>query len=159
MAPLAARAADDPELAGQPTWSAPSAAAVHAEVFRWLADRKVDPAKQDEIARTIWPEAQEAKPAEEKPAKTKATEAKAVEVKKPDDTKLESKTAELKPAGPKLTDLRPSEVFECAKQTIGGRRCSLTAACRAMLEAQNARPGRADCLARRREDSEAVWSE
>jgi hypothetical protein len=51
-----ARAADmaDDEFAKQPTWSAPSAAAVRADVFKWLEDRKVD-ADRHKQAEALWP--------------------------------------------------------------------------------------------------------
>ena len=138
------RAADDAELAGQPTWSAPSPAAVRADVFRWLADRKIDQARQDEIARTIWPvEAAAAEPAETKatgsktpitePADhktlaTKSTDAKPADAKvadaktaatKPADIKtLDPKSAESVVSGPKLAELKPPELLDRVVRTI-----------------------------------------
>lgn len=58
----AARAADDAdEFAKDPTWAAPTAKAVRADVVKWLdqskADGKIDAAKHDELIKTLWPDA------------------------------------------------------------------------------------------------------
>jgi hypothetical protein len=49
------------EFARQPTWSAPTEAAVRTEVFKWLGDRKADDAAKKE-AEALWPT--DAKPAD-----------------------------------------------------------------------------------------------
>jgi len=58
---IAARAADDAEeFTKDPTWTAPTAKAVRAEVLKWLdqskADGKIDAAKRDALLKSLWPE-------------------------------------------------------------------------------------------------------
>jgi hypothetical protein len=129
-----ARAADDNEFASQPTWSAPSPAAVRADVFRWLEERKVDPAKRDEIAKTIWPidaassrpadaKAPDAKSPDAKAPDTKALGSKAPDAKSPDPKATSPKSPESTPpdsnsAGPKLSELKPAELLDRVVRTI-----------------------------------------
>jgi len=56
--PALARGAEgaDDEASAPPSWSFPSPTVVRGEVFHWLESRNVEPAKRDEIAKTIWPE-------------------------------------------------------------------------------------------------------
>jgi hypothetical protein len=107
------RAADDTELAGQPTWSAPSPAAVRADVFHWLAERKIDQAKQDEIARTIWP----IEAAAVKPAESKAAGLKAPTTEPADHKTLATKSTDAKPADTKFADAKTSATKPAENKT------------------------------------------
>ena len=53
-APALAEDAANEEFAKQPTWSIPAAASVRTDAFKWLDDRKVDPAVRKQ-AEALWP--------------------------------------------------------------------------------------------------------
>jgi hypothetical protein len=60
----AVQAADEAEeFTKEPTWSAPAAKAVRADVLKWLDDSKIDAAKRDTIVKTLWPESPAEAPA------------------------------------------------------------------------------------------------
>ena len=107
---VAARAEDDSdEFTKDPTWSAPTAKAVRADVVKWLdqskTDGKIDAAKRDAIVKTLWPESSTGPAANELLERVVKSIAQ-VEPRSKDLLELCSKPHEIKtqPSFPILTD-------------------------------------------------------